>query len=417
MGFCEKLMSLSNSCCMRSLKPLNNSGCLNLRNLSERPEKTDDLYRNEKGVAELPSEVRSLDMLVELELRKHKDIQTLPNQKCRLQSQYLYLSRCSSLDKFPKLPRNIRELYLSGTRIEQVPSSIIEYLSALETFDLKNCIRIKSLPENIHKLKSLKRLSLQGCLEFEDFPEILESMECLRVLYLGGTAIKLLPLSIGNLVRLEVLDLKLCQNLEFVPGNIYKLNILFELYLSGCSKLKLPPVSVDSSFLMTLDLSNCNLIEIPDSLGSLSSLLVLDLSGNCFESIPANIKELSGLSELDISNCEKLACLPELPVGIERLCAENCTSLVTVQRSSTEVKQDLDQHQAVSLKFLFSNCLNLNQNACNSIMYNAQRKIWSTAATSSKSCNQYVSLSHSIRTQYLRIKLIFRFHLQKRSYV
>lgn len=289
----------------------------------------------------------------------------------------LNLDGCLSLHKFPELPGSIKELNLSGTSIENLPSSI-GCLSNLETLLLRNCERLESLPPSISKLKTLKLLIMSGCSNFEYFPEILEPMEHLWFLSLDGTRIKRLPSSIKNLIGLGALDLTRCENLEFVPENIYSLSKLETLSVSNCVNLKaLPgPGQFVHLRLTKLELSNCRISEVPDLLDISSSLERLDLSGNeNIEGIPTSIKQLTKLKHLDVSNCKMLQSLPEIPLSLELVDAHGCMSLKTVSSSKTALARGWDHLDAYSEKLVFFNCFKLDQNARSNLITDSQLRI------------------------------------------
>ncbi|TXG47001.1 hypothetical protein EZV62_026295 [Acer yangbiense] len=275
------------------------------------------------------------------------------------------LSDCISLTKFPHISWNIKELDLSGSGVEEVPSTI-ESLSKLESLDMSKCRRLKRISKSICKLKCLDRLDLSQCTELESFPDILEGME-LKYLNLSGTAIKELPPSIGNLNRLEELDLSGCKNLKTFPSSISNLN------LYGCSKLeKLHPLSGLCS-LKILRLNNHNLTEISEDIGCLSSLERLELEGNVFERLPKSIKKLSKLNYLGIRYCGMLQSLPELPSSLERLEAMNCKELI--QSLPDESEFELCAYGSGSLYFNFINCLKLNQKAVSNLFRDSLLKM------------------------------------------
>ena len=71
--------------------------------------------------------------------------------------QILILSGCSKLKKFPEVQGemgNLSELYLDGTAIRELPSSI-EHLNGIVLLNLENCNQLENLPESIGKLTSL----------------------------------------------------------------------------------------------------------------------------------------------------------------------------------------------------------------------------------------------------------------------
>ncbi|RXH97828.1 hypothetical protein DVH24_010153 [Malus domestica] len=111
----------------------------------------------------------------------------------------------------------IRELYLAGTAIVELPSSI-KCLFGLVLIQLKNCKRLASLPTSICRLKYLEELDLTGCSALKYSPEILEPMEHLACLSLERTSVKELFSPIVNLTGLRRLNMSGCKNLEFVPS-------------------------------------------------------------------------------------------------------------------------------------------------------------------------------------------------------
>ncbi|XP_015572065.1 disease resistance protein RPV1 [Ricinus communis] len=239
----------------------------------------------------------------------------------------LNLSDCVKLERFPDVSRSIRFLYLYGTAIEEVPSSV-GCLSRLVSLNLFDCTKLKSLPTSICKIKSLELLCLSGCTNLKHFPEISETMDCLVELYLDGTAIADLPLSVENLKRLSSLSLSNCRNLVCLPESISKLKHLSSLDFSDCPKLeKLPEELIVS---LELIARGCHLSKLASDLSGLSCLSFLDLSKTKFETLPPSIKQLSQLITLDISFCDRLESLPDLSLSLQFMYAQDCTSLTSV---------------------------------------------------------------------------------------
>lgn len=267
------------------------------------------------------------------------NVRDLLNCASHLKSlQVLNLSGCPYIDKFPKIPGTMRQLNLSKTEIKEVPSSI-EHLSSLKALVLRDCKRIVSIPTTICKLESLRSLDLSGSSMLKNFPEILEPMNELVNLDVSRSAIKELPSSIGNLVKL--------QNLK-----------------EYCSKLELGPKSINT-------------------FSRLSSLEILNLNGSTVEELPTSFKQLSKLSWLFLSHCKNLKSLPELPPFIEKLLADNCTSLETVSRSRTRLVEDWSHYPICKEIVDFSNCPKLDQNAQRNITDDAQLRIMRMAHLSS----------------------------------
>ncbi|KAF4377949.1 hypothetical protein G4B88_004556 [Cannabis sativa] len=87
----------------------------------------------------------------------------------------LNLGDCECINKFPKLPKNIVKVDLSGTSIEQVPSSSFDYsFYSLEVLSMKNCTRLESITTSINKLKMLNYLDISYCSNLKCFPHITE---------------------------------------------------------------------------------------------------------------------------------------------------------------------------------------------------------------------------------------------------
>ena len=64
-----------------------------------------------------------------------------------------------------------------------------------------------------------------------------------------------------------------------------------------------------------------------NSFGCFSSLKYLTLSRNSFVTLPASISQLSKLEALDLCLCSNLQSLPELPLTVRYINAQECSSL------------------------------------------------------------------------------------------
>ncbi|KAK2653515.1 hypothetical protein Ddye_013371 [Dipteronia dyeriana] len=336
--------------------------------------------------------------------------------------------------EFPQVSgSSIKRLYLSGTAIEEIPSSIGS-LTGLIEIQISHCARLKHISTGICKLKSLESINLINCSKLESFPEILETMEHLEVIHLSGTAIKELPSSIENLKGLLRLELRESRNLDRLPSSICNLKRLEVLLLSDCSKLvKLPdnlgtlrslkfldaaraavtqlpssltdlselevlifsdckgltfsPLSSSLCSLTELFLNDCNLMEVPDDIGCLPSLLLLELCANDFESLPRSIKNLSKLQKLRLNDCNKLQSIPEFPSYLQKLEAMNCKQLRSLPDVSdfaefvTERWIDDDLHFMDTI-FVFTNCPRLNQKAFDDIVKESLLRVQRMQTTS-----------------------------------
>ncbi|KAK0593072.1 hypothetical protein LWI29_030311 [Acer saccharum] len=227
------------------------------------------------NLREIPSSIQYLSKLNFLNLTNCTRLTSLPDCSGLTSLRKLVLSYCSNLKMLPEMPCDIEELRLTGTAIEQLPSSI-ENLSRLVILDLNHCSWLKSLPSSICKWKSLECLCLSDCSKLDKLPNDIGTLKSLRHLLVEGTGIRV------------------------VPSSIVYLSNLSELSFRRGEGLLLPPLS-DLHNLGELDLADCCITEIPDSVGYLSSLKVLNLGGNMLDSIPASFVNLSNLQSLDIS--------------------------------------------------------------------------------------------------------------------
>ncbi|KAB2623842.1 TMV resistance protein N-like [Pyrus ussuriensis x Pyrus communis] len=284
-------------------------------------------------LVEVHPTIGGLRNLISLNMRNCKSVESLPPFKSLKSLKSLTLSACSRLKKFPEVEGNMKcllRVYLDETAIEELPTSI-QHLTSLTLLNLRDCKNLLSLPNTIQYLTSLKSLILAGCAKFDEIPENLNCVECLEELDISGTAIRESP-SVVGMLNLKYLSFRGCRDL---PSNSW--HSLFNCW--WCRKSYVPTsllllTSFSSLISLTeLDLSYCNLIDgaIPQDFGDLISLRKLNLSGNNFVRLPESICQLSKLEYLNLSNCRRLQLLPELPLSVRHVNAEDCISLMCFQ--------------------------------------------------------------------------------------
>ncbi|KAL0730695.1 hypothetical protein Bca4012_026789 [Brassica carinata] len=180
-----------------------------------------------KKLVSISQTVFYLKKLVFLNLKGCSNLESVPSMVDLESLEVLNLSGCSKLENFPEISPNVKELYLGGTMIQEIPSSI-KKLVLLEKLDLENSRHLKNLPISICKLKHLETLNLSDCSSLELFPDLNRKMKCLKSLDLSRTAIKELPSSISYLTALEELRFVECKSLVRLPDIAWSLRFKVE---------------------------------------------------------------------------------------------------------------------------------------------------------------------------------------------
>ena len=330
---------------LECLQTLSCDGCSNLKSFPEIEKEMRSLRElnlSRTGIMELPSSIRHLNGLEDLDLSSCENLLSLPDSICSLSSlQTLLLKRCSELKAFPDIN--------------------IGSLKALKLLDLSHCKNLESLPESIYNLSSLKTLQIRDCPKFVGTLVMnlgfdlcsLRSLDLTCQITNSGviwnnycvSSLKALnprcPLSSlvelcarnSNLMERDILSgsfhlsslqIFSLRNFHLMKGgilsDIFHLSSLEELSLSECNIMEVgtPDYIWNLSSLLRLYLSKCNLMEgeIPNHIWHLSSLEELYLDGNHFSSLPAGISRLTNLRVLDLSHCKNLQQIPELPSSL-----------------------------------------------------------------------------------------------------
>ncbi|KAH9725730.1 ADP-ribosyl cyclase/cyclic ADP-ribose hydrolase [Citrus sinensis] len=275
--------------------------------------------------------------LISLNLKDCTNLTTLRNKIATIRLRKLVLSGCSKLKKFPEIVGSMEcpvELFLDGTAIEELPSSI-QLLTGLILLNLENCTNLVGLPSSMDGLTSLRTLNLFGCFKSKNVLESFDRVESLEGLDSSGTALRN-PVSsifsVQNYQALSFLGSKLPQSSSSLyfpfPINSMKMRSSHTVALRLTSLLGL-------CTLTKLDISDCNLGEgaIPRDIGSICSLKELYLSKNRFTSLPASINRLSKLWIIELEECKRLQSLPQLPSNIEQVRVNGCASLGTLSHA------------------------------------------------------------------------------------
>ncbi|KAL0692982.1 hypothetical protein Bca4012_060162 [Brassica carinata] len=174
---CTKLQSFPPTVQLLHLRVVNLSGCKNIREIPEVPPNIETLQLQGTGIRKLPLSVvkssdrvianllaelpglsdalrrdslslvkaysssQDLGKLVCLELKNCSRLGSLPNMVNLELLTVLDLSGCSKLKKIPGLPRNLKELYLAGTAVKELP----RLPRTLEILNAHDCASLKSI--------------------------------------------------------------------------------------------------------------------------------------------------------------------------------------------------------------------------------------------------------------------------------
>ncbi|XP_030513574.1 uncharacterized protein LOC115727492 [Rhodamnia argentea] len=193
----------------------------------------------------------------------------MPDISCTPNLEKLDLHGCKKLDRIPDISNKntgLREIYLEGTAIKELPTSIGN-LQSLEVLHLRNCKKLTTLPPSIYMLQNLENLCLSGCSKLTKFPKVEEDLS------------------------------------------------------DSHTKAGFPR-------LYSLNLGWCHLSEVEflENFSCFPRLQYLNLSGNTFTNLPS-CEQLYSLTILDVSNCQKLQEISKMPEKLRMLEANNCESL------------------------------------------------------------------------------------------
>ncbi|XP_016747568.2 disease resistance protein RPV1 [Gossypium hirsutum] len=265
---------------MHKLKVINLQGSENLiktPNFKMAPNIESLVLEGCTRLAYVDPSVGVLKKLKLLNLRGCKSLRSLPTKIGMESLEELILSGCSNLKSFPEIDGKMEyllRLYLDGTEIEQLPSSI-GHLSSLVLLNLKDCRNLLSLPGSIGGCTSLKTLNLSGCYKVENLPENLQQVELLEELDLSETSMTKPPPFIFQFKNLKVLSFN---GRKGPSSKLQKyLPSLLKVFQRGRinSMALMLPSLLSLSSLTRLNLRDCNLCEgdIPSDISRLSSFV------------------------------------------------------------------------------------------------------------------------------------------------
>ncbi|KAG7532674.1 WRKY domain [Arabidopsis thaliana x Arabidopsis arenosa] len=187
---CTRLQSFPATGQLLHLRTVNLSGCTEIKSFPEIPPNIETLNLQGTGIIELPLSIikpnytellnllaeipglsgvsnleqsdlkpltslmkmstsnQNLGKLICLELKDCARLRSLPNMNNLELLKVLDLSGCSELETIQGFPQNLKELYLAGTAVRQVP----QLPQSLELFYAHGCVSLKSIRVDFEKL-------------------------------------------------------------------------------------------------------------------------------------------------------------------------------------------------------------------------------------------------------------------------
>jgi Leucine-rich repeat (LRR) protein len=268
-------LNLSSSCLFGSIN--SNSSLFRLVHLQSL-----NLSYNDFNGSHIPSQVRDLSRLIDLDLR-------LSNFSGQIPSEISQLSHLSSLDLSYNYMFSF-DLWITLELKEPILRSLVANLTSLQKLDLSYVNISSTVPNILANLSSLSSLNLFSCGLHGEFPKDIFKLSKLRNLDVGY-----------NYVITGFLP-------DFTWGSPLETLDLSSTSFSG----ELPASTGNFSFLTYLSMSGCNFSQsIPSSLGNLTKLTHLDLSNNAFVgNVPHSLGNLVQLSSLNIFNNQLTGPVP-----------------------------------------------------------------------------------------------------------
>ncbi|GLT35204.1 hypothetical protein SLA2020_096750 [Shorea laevis] len=238
-----------------------------------------------------------------------------------------------------------------------LPKCITQFLTAVETVDIKECDELTCFWEYGANLASLKCLRIQECPLLDCLPNGLHTLTCLKELSIQkcknfvhfpatSLPLHLKKLQLEDLVALE----SLLDGLMKIGDGGNNMLQLEELVIKGCEQLKSFPRDKLSSTLKRLKIQNCENLESLPEVVNLEHFQINNLpSLKCFPSS----KLPSALKRLEIGECKQLESLPD------RL-LQDCTQLEEMRIG------DVENLRSLPIDFMhnLSGLVELELNSC-----------------------------------------------------
>ncbi|XP_023638531.1 probable disease resistance protein RPP1 [Capsella rubella] len=159
----------------------------------------------------LPSSIGNLHKLTEFTLKGCSKLEFLPTNINLESLDELNLTECLFLKTFPEISTNIKHLYLNGTGVDKVPSSIKSW-SRLDDLHMSYSENLKEFPYALDIITTL----YVNDLEMHEIPLWVKKISCLRGLILSGCKkLVSLPQLSDSLLYLEAINCESLERLDF----------------------------------------------------------------------------------------------------------------------------------------------------------------------------------------------------------
>ena len=163
-----------------ALKILILSDCSNFKTFQVISDQLEALYMDGTAIKELPCDIRNLQRLVLLNMKRCKKLKRLPDSLVELKAlEELLLSGCSKLKEFPQNGKNLSRLeilLLDETAIEKIPT-----IFSVRRLCLSKNNKLTVLPDLINYCPKLQWLDLKHCENLTHVPQLPPTLQCLDV--------------------------------------------------------------------------------------------------------------------------------------------------------------------------------------------------------------------------------------------
>ncbi|KAJ4910638.1 hypothetical protein Rs2_05259 [Raphanus sativus] len=190
-----------------------------------------------QSLTEVTPSIKNLQKLYCLYLTNCIKLEKIPSGIALQSLETVGMNGCSSVMHFPEFSWKTKRLYMSSTKIEELPSSISR-LSSLVELDMSDCQSIRTLPSSVRHLVTLKSMNLDGCKHLENLPDSLQSLTSLETLEVSGCLnMNEFPLVAKNIEVLRISE----TSVKEIPARICDLSQLRYLSISGNKRLRSLP--------------------------------------------------------------------------------------------------------------------------------------------------------------------------------